>query len=62
MKSDNEGRHPAMKGNTVGTDADRSDDEITYLVLQNCRDLGVGQEAAQRMVERFLENRRKVGA
>ena len=43
-------------------DADRSDDEVAYLILQNCHDLGVAPKAAQKMVERFLENRRKTAS
>ena len=60
MRFDREVPYPTAKGSAVQTDADRTDDEITYAVLKNCYDLGVGQEAAERMVERFLENRRRI--
>lgn len=55
-----------MKGDAVQTDDTqptpdqrRDDDEFSYSILKNCLDLGVEREAAEQMVERFLENRRK---
>lgn len=60
MRFDREAQYPTAKGSAVQTDADRTDDEISYAVLKNCHDLGIEWEAAQKMVERFLENRRRM--
>ena len=60
MRFDGEAQYATAKGSAVQTDADRTDDEISYAVLKSCHDLGVEPKAAQRMVERFLENRRKM--
>lgn len=62
MSFGSEAGYPTTKGSVVQTDADRTEDEISYAVLKNCHDLGVEPQAARRMVERFLENRRKMGA
>ncbi|MBV0892882.1 hypothetical protein KTN05_13625 [Paracoccus sp. Z118] len=49
-----------MKGDAVTKPAELTDDEVAYLILQNCYDLGVGHGAAQAMVERSLQHRRKL--
>lgn len=41
---------------------DRTDADLTFLILQNCHDLGVGDGPAQAMVERVLKNRRMARA
>lgn len=40
-------------------DLERTDEEVAQLILHNCHQMGETPQAAQRMVERCLENRRK---
>ncbi|MBB1493350.1 hypothetical protein H5395_18095 [Paracoccus sp. MC1854] len=40
-------------------DLGRTDEEVAQLILYNCHQMGETQQAAQGMVERCLENRRK---
>lgn len=39
-------------------DLERSDEEVTRLILHNCEEMGVSPHAARQMVERCLQNRR----
>ena len=38
---------------------DRTDEEVTQLILHNCHNMGETPKFAGKMVERCLENRRK---
>lgn len=38
---------------------DRTDEEVTQLILHNCHEMGEKPQSAQEMAERCLENRRK---
>lgn len=47
------------KGRFVQKGFDRTDEEIAQLILHNCQQMGETPKAADRMVKRCLENRRK---
>lgn len=40
-------------------DRGRTDEEVAQLILHNCQQMGETPQAAQEMVERCIENRRK---
>lgn len=52
-------RPPILKGRSVQRDLDRTDEEVTQLILHNCHQMGETPQHARRMVERCLVNRRK---